>query len=96
MHTRLVVRMSHRTLIGGELSNSELESLTRDISCATSCTSHLLHSGEGLSERVELLALRPGQVLELREEERVLEDPLDRLDLQGRNSIEKLKLQFTF
>ena len=27
-----------------------------------------------------LLALRAGEVLELREEERVLEDPLDRLD----------------
>ena len=29
---------------------------------------------------MRLLALRAGEVLELREEERVLEDPLDRLD----------------
>ena len=41
---------------------------------------HLLHAGECLPELVELLALGPGEVLELREEERVLEDALDRLD----------------
>ena len=45
-----------------------------------SSPTHLLHAGEGLSQLVGLLALRAGEVLELREEERVLEDPLDRLD----------------
>ena len=44
------------------------------------CVSHLLHAGEGLAQLVELFALRPGEVLELREEERVLEDALDRPD----------------
>ena len=44
---------------------------------------HLLHAGERLPELVELVALRPGEVLELREEERVLEDALDRLDLEA-------------
>ena len=41
---------------------------------------HLLHAGERLAQLVRLLALRAGEVLELREEERVLEDALDRLD----------------
>ena len=45
-----------------------------------SSPTHLPHAGEGLAELVGLLALRAGEVLELREEERVLEDPLDRLD----------------
>ena len=40
---------------------------------------------------MRLLALRAGEVLELREEERVLEDPLDRLD-QGRLQRRRLLL----
>ena len=44
-------------------------------------TLYLLHACEGLSQLLRLLALRvAGEVLELGEEERVLEDALDRLD----------------